>query len=539
MVFSGSPLLNLALDREGERVERFALPVLVVICVGLLLVLLRSVRLVACVLVPVAVGVLGAEGAFGLLGQTANLVVNVAKPLLFVVLLASALHVVVAFEHRLARGEERDRAAWGAARDKARGVALALLTTAIGFSSLVFAEVLPIRSFGLLAAGGLAGGGPLVLFGLPLLLARLGPTRLRSRAKPGARLEAALARLVAWAEARPLQMVGTAVVLVALAIGVAPHLEPSTHTVAYFPEDHPVRVAHAALERAGAGLMTLEAVVEGRPVDLERLDAFAATATQAAEIQARLDLPLVLREAQHRATGLDQVPDPAQARLFLEERPELEAALRSKDANRVCLFLATANGDDLDRMSEALRAAHARLLPETELELTGTFDLVIRSQRSLLETLVLSLGITLLLMELVLFLATRSIRLALVALLPNLVPVAIDVLLLYGLGLPLDVGTAMTGAVALGIAVDDTLHFLVAWREEGTALAIRSTGRALVLSTVVIASGFFALVPSAFLPTRYFALLTGAAITAALAADLLVLPPLLRRFARERKLLYR
>jgi predicted RND superfamily exporter protein len=441
--------------------------------------------------------------------------------------------VVVGFEQRLGGGESRREAAWGAAADKARGVALALGTTAIGFSSLALAEVIPIRTFGLLAAAGLAAGGPLVLYALPLLLAALGPTRVRSAvARREQRVEDALERVARWAEARPVRLGGAAVGLVLASALAVPHLRPSTHTVAYFPEGHPVREAHEALERAGAGLMTLEAVVKADDPILGRLDAFAATATAAPEIRARLDLALLLREARFRATGSDAVPNGQEAAMYLARRPELEAALRDEDHHRAAFFLETSNGQDLDRLSARLRAAHDAHLPGTELVLTGTYDLIIRSQQSLLDTLVASLALTVLLMELVVLLATRSLRLTLVALLPNLVPVAVNVLLLFALRLPLDVGTAMTGAVALGIAVDDTLHFLVAWREEGTRRAIRKTGRALLLSTVVIAAGFFALVPSSFLPTRNFALLTGSAIVAALVADLLLLPPLLRACRR-------
>lgn len=540
MIFGGSPLLNLALDREGARVERQALPILVGVSIAALAFVLRSARLVVCLLVPVGLGVLGAEGAFGLFGETGNLVVNIAKPLLFVILLASGLHVVVAFEHRLGRGEPRREAAWGAARDKARGVALALLTTAVGFSSLTFAEVAPIRSFGALAAFGLAGGGPLVLFGLPFLLAWLGPAMpARSASRFGRRLEALLARTVRWASERPRSILIPAATVTLAGALLLPSLRSSTHPIRFFDETHPVRVAHEGLEAAGAGLASLEAVLSpNRPEPLGALDAWAATATAIPGVLGRLDLPLLLREAQFRASGADVVPGPATAALLLERRPELSRSLKKGELYRVSLLLGTATAEELDRIEERLERARTRLLPEAELVLTGNYDLLVRAQGSLLNTLLASLGATLVLMELVLLLAVRSLRLALVALLPNVLPVAGNVLLMWALDLPLDVGTAMTGAVALGIAVDDTLHFLVAWKDEGQDAAIRRTGRALVLSTAVIALGFFSLLGSEFLPTFNFALLTGTAMITALVGDLLILPPLLRWCAPAPSIFY-
>lgn len=534
MVFGGSPLLNLGLDREGRRVDQTAVPILVGLFLVILIITLRSLRTTLCAFIPVGFTVLAADGAFALLGGTGNLVVNVAKPLLMVLLLASGLHVTVAFQHRLRIGQTRSEAAWGAAREKARGVALALFTTAVGFFSLSLAEVAPIRVLGMLTAGGLAAGGPLVLFTLPALLARFGP----ERPPPGpagrrvGALEATLVAAVGWSVRRTgVVLVAATLTLVAAAFALG-QLRPSTHPIAYFPADHPVRVSHDELSKAGAGLMTLEAVLDlGGETDappLLEIDRFASTATAISGVRGRVDLALFLREASFRTSGSEAVPPPAAASWLLEERPELGQSLRAGSWYRVALLLEPdSSAQDLDRVSARLRAIQEEQLPQAKLTLTGNYDLIVRSQRSLQETLVASLGATLLFMELVLLVALRSFRLALVALIPNALPVAANILVMWLLAIPLDVGTAMTGAVALGIAVDDTLHFLVAWKEEGREAAIVRTGRAIVLSTVVISAGFFALVPSDFLPTRNFALLSGVAMVVALVGDLLVLPPLL------------
>ena len=119
----------------------------------------------------------------------------------------------------------------------------------------------------------------------------------------------------------------------------------------------------------------------------------------------------------------------------------------------------------------------------------------------------------------------RSIRLGLAAIIPNLLPVGAIFSFMGIFDVPLDLGTAMTAAVALGIAVDDTLHFLVEYRAEGSLeAAAESTGRAIVASSLIVGLGFCSLLSADFGPTRNFGLLCAVAMVVALVGDLVVLP---------------
>jgi len=139
----------------------------------------------------------------------------------------------------------------------------------------------------------------------------------------------------------------------------------------------------------------------------------------------------------------------------------------------------------------------------------------------------------------------RSIRIAAIAMVPNLLPVAICLGTMAWLGIPINMTTMMMLSVVFGIAVDDTLHYL--WRcrtefaaygryEDAITASHRSVGRACLFTTIVIAGGFWILTLSQFLPTAYFGGLVGYTMLAALATDLLLLPVLilwLKPFGRE------
>lgn len=530
---AGNPLLNLALDRAGREVEATAIPLLVGVCVVVLLLTTRRVGATVAALVPAALGVLAAQGALGLSGASTNIIVNIAWPLIFVLILATGLHVVVAWQDLRREGLDPDEAPARAARSKAKACALALGTTAMGFGSLMVSDLEAIRRFGVVSAGALLAGIPLVLVVLPAALRLLGR---RGKAPPDRDPARGLASgLVAHALRRgPLYpALGIAAVL---AGGLAAlELTPDPHALNYFPADHPLRADHEAIEAAGLGLFTVEAVVSGPELTsrdtLEALDAFARETAQRPGVEAWFGLPLLARAANWRATRQDAIPVPKVLDELLDDRERLRQVLTPDGEHLRLSFLI----DQLD--ADAVEALHADLrarLPEgLEVSLTGNYGLLLRAQRGMLQTLRDSLLLTALLMELVFIFALRSLRRGLVALVPNALPVCVNFGLMWLVGIPLDVGTSMTAAVALGIAVDDTLHFTVGWRPETPLVTARGAGRAIAVSSVVVAAGFFALTSSDFAPTARFGLLCGAAMISALLADLLVLPPLLKWLDRR------
>ncbi len=135
----------------------------------------------------------------------------------------------------------------------------------------------------------------------------------------------------------------------------------------------------------------------------------------------------------------------------------------------------------------------------------------------------------------------RSAKLTALSVLPNVVPLLAAFAMMAVAGITLDAATIMVASIALGIAVDDTVHLLVAIdrqepRETTTErlrLALEHVGPAMVLTTVAACIGFFALMTSSFVPIRSFGLLSGTAMLVALAADLWLVPAMLVLFSRE------
>jgi predicted RND superfamily exporter protein len=161
---------------------------------------------------------------------------------------------------------------------------------------------------------------------------------------------------------------------------------------------------------------------------------------------------------------------------------------------------------------------------------TGEYPIIMTVQDELLRTLLTSLAATALTILLLLAAMQRSLRQALVTLLPGALPLAFVALACALAAVPLSVSTVMVLAVTLGIVTDDAVHMQHALAA-GIPLdrALRRVGTAVTETSIAIFLGFAVLGGADFLPTRQFGLLTAGAMVVALAADLVVFPVLLGR----------
>jgi hypothetical protein len=185
--------------------------------------------------------------------------------------------------------------------------------------------------------------------------------------------------------------------------------------------------------------------------------------------------------------------------------------------------------DIVGRSTEALAGAPAGVQGYH----AGLVLRLVRAQFDLISTQVESLGLALVVVFACVWIGLRSTRLMLFSIGPNVVPLA-GLFGLMGLcGVPLDPATVMIAAIAVGIAVDDTLHLLISWRERvghgeapAQALALASADNlpAMLATAVTASAGFLALGLSDFAPIRYFGLLSAATLILAVAADYWLLP---------------
>jgi len=156
--------------------------------------------------------------------------------------------------------------------------------------------------------------------------------------------------------------------------------------------------------------------------------------------------------------------------------------------------------------------------------------------QSLYRSQILSLGLVMLGIALMLLILFRSWKLAVIGIVPNLLAAAIILGLMGWGGIPLDMMTITIASITLGIAVDNSIHYIYRFRDEYSRLGNyvqtlhychASIGRAIFYTAITIIAGFSILVLSNFLPTIFFGLLTALGMALALFAALTLLPRLI------------
>ena len=212
----------------------------------------------------------------------------------------------------------------------------------------------------------------------------------------------------------------------------------------------------------------------------------------------------------------------------------------TSDGQALRINLRATESDDVYRKLDICRRVQAlasRILgPEYDVEVTGLYPLYAKITVDLLRNQLRSFGIALLCVSVTMCIGLRSIRLGLVSMIPNLIPMVLCLGVMGWTGIPINMATAMMLSIALGIAVDNTIHYLWRFRRElaihrDYAVAIarshQTVGMACLFNSVVIVGGFWVLCLSEFVPTIYFGMLIGLTMIGALVSVIVLLPVLL------------
>ena len=213
----------------------------------------------------------------------------------------------------------------------------------------------------------------------------------------------------------------------------------------------------------------------------------------------------------------------------------------SEDGNQVRFAMRVFESDPSLRRKELLKKIRHHLvntigLSKDQIHLTGMLVLYNNMLQSLYRSQIMTIGVVFMAIMVMFIILFRSIRLASIAIIPNLISAGIVLGIMGWLNIPLNIMTITIAAITIGISVDDTIHyihrFLTELPKDNDYIATMkrchsSVGRAMYYTSITIIIGFSILTLSSFIPTIYFGLLTGLAMTAALIANLTLLPILL------------
>jgi Predicted exporters of the RND superfamily len=532
----------------------FGIAIVVVVALVLLF-LFRRWHWVAVPLVVCAVSVVLTLGLLGTFGLKVTVISANVVALQIILTLAMVIHLIVQYQELVAAGELKDQIALAkeTVRRKFKPCFFAGITTALGFGSLIFSGVQPVISFGwmMVLAMIVTLVTSLVLF--PALLVTLVPFSDRVKEHPG--VHKLMSGCAAWVIQRPASIVIlTLVILIAGVVGCF-RLNAENSFLNYFSDSTDVYRELSFIDQEFGGSTPLDLLY--RIPEKQTKPDLIITADAIHTLQ---NIQNAL-EKQEAIGNIISIIDFARIARVVTGKPlveyELTALYHTLDKNlRTDLFSNYFSIDDqevrfsmriqdatkdLDR-AELMASIHSDMaalgLTEKDYQLTNLFVMYQDILARLVNSQFITLAIVYTAIALVLLLIFRSLPIALICLVPNLATTAAIMGGLGLLGIPLDLMTITIAAVAMGISVDDTIHYVHRYREnsgapeEAVREALFSVGYAMVYTTVIIVIGFSALIFSDFVPSILFGLLTGITMLVALAMDLTILPVLLKRFVR-------
>lgn len=557
---TGDVFISHVLAEAVDDDMRVLAPAAVLVIVSVAAILLRSflgtLSLVA-VLVFVIASTMGVLGWTGTVLNSANSSVPI---IVMTLAIAHSIHIVDTVMSGLGRGLGRGAAVAESVRDNAWPVFLTTVTTMIGFLSLNASDSPPFQVLGNLVAFGVLCAFAYSMTLLPALLAVL-PLRAR-RARAGGSVF--FDRFGAFVVARRTPLLWfMAALAAALATGV-PRVELTDNWTQYFDERYEFRRDTDFVIENLTGMETLEYSLDaGReggitdPDYLRKVDAFAEWYRAQPEVMHVQAFSDIMKRLNKSMNGDDpafyRLPDnsglAAQYLLLYELSVPFGRDLNNridvaKTATRMTVTVARLKSKEqlrLDRRAQDWLSANAPSLATGASGISIIFaHLAKRDTHSMIQGTVIAMA----LISLVLIGIFRSVRLGLVSLLPNFVPAAMA----FGVWgyLVGEVGFAgsIVTAIAFGIVVDDTIHFMTRYlkaRREGRSaseavgVAFRTVGYALLTTTLIMTLGFLVFATSGFTISWTLGFLVALTIGFALLADFLLLPPVLIAIDRRKR----
>ncbi len=494
-------------------------------------------------------------------GFALNMITVMLPAILTALSMASAVHVITHF-HQLRKvrpDDSLDRIATQVARNLWVPCLSSALTTIAGFATLSFTGIVPIIQLGFFVAVGIFLGFVLTISITPLLLVYFwsGKEHLYNRASRSLATHAN--HVLASAAPRIIKTTWPAILIFCFVavVGIAglASLKADSSYLMMFNEDSEIRNSYAQTERTGFAASSLQIFLEMENgledpatfFSLDRLQQAISKLPQITKVVSPLDgfkeidRSVAKDEYWTEDNYLNYVREEFAQLLFVGElsnNDDMEdVLLPGNKIGQMFIFTDYLSNGEVRKLVDEIEDLIAKYLPvEIKASVTGQPVLWANMDRQLFSSQINSLLIMIVAILATLLVITRSLSLSIVGLVVNLLPVMIIIGSMAWLDIKLNIGTTLVGGIALGVAVDDTIHFL--WRyvkerrkgicvQDALITTIKTTGLAIFLTSVLIAASFSVMILSQFIPTVDFGLFTASSILLATIIDLFLLPAIL------------
>ncbi|MEE8483177.1 MAG: MMPL family transporter [Nitrospinota bacterium] len=567
---AGSPVVTNDLKRNMMNDMRRFIKLTILIIGVVLAVVFRRITGVIFPLFIVLASLLSTVSLMAIFGVSIKLPTQILPSFIMAVGVADAVHLLVIFYRRYTHTGDKEGSIAFALGHSGLAIFMTSLTTAAGLFSFALADLAPIADLGHFASAGVMLAFIYTIVLLPALLAIVPIKRKEAAAHhqggggevKGTFMDRVLIGIADFSTGHPKAIVAVSAVLIFIGLALASQLRLSHNPLIWFPEKHPIRQATEKIDRELKGSITLEVIVDTKkenglhdPALLKKLDALSAEIGKYDDgeifVGKTFSISDILKEI-NKALNENReefysIPDNrkliAQELLLFENSgsDDLEDVVDSRfSKGRFTIKTpwrdAILYGDFVKYIEGKFKKTIGN---DADIAVTGMVSLLFRTISATVVTTAKSYGFAFVVITFLMILLLGSVKYGLLSMIPNLMPIIMAMGLIKATGIPMDMFTMLIGSIAIGLAVDDTVHFMHNFRRyhhhtgdvrEATRRTLLTAGRAMLTTTIVLSLGFFVFMFASMNNIFNFGLITGFTIITALLADFFLAPALMTIF---------
>ena len=526
----------------------------VLLVVIMLAIVFRTVRGVIIPLITLLTTLIWMFGFFALTGKQIDVLAIMIPPILLVVSMSDVIHLCNKFNDSFNRGVGLIESLKICFKYVGLATLLTSVTTAVGFFSLMVSPISPIKDFGLYTGIGIIFAFLVTFTAIPCLLIILGKG-LNPRTSSQSFWTKPLGNSFVWVLRNSKWIVSLSILLLIIGGVGSTYVKRNTFLIVGVAQDDPLMESMQYFDQYYDGNKPFELAIE-LPAEenlfneatlskLEQVHQYLNREYGISHIESPLTIIKAINQAMNGgATSEYKIPSSKDfsriKRLYNSSQfSEVRSKLHSEDG--VTLRL-NGRGRDIGSAQAAVKNDEFRQFMREQIgsevfdyRITGTSYLIDKTDDYIVKSILTGLVLAIAAVALLMLIISKSWKVMLISILPNVLPLIILGGIMGFSGVDLNIATAVIFSIAFGIAVDDSIHFITRYQLEykqlGNIMAIRrtflSTGKSIILTTTVLFVGFIVFLFSGFSATYYIGLFVGITFIVALIADLTLLPVLL------------
>ena len=550
--YSGLPVVrNTYVDYMIQDNIKFIPPVALILIISLSF-LFRNWIYVILPLLTVLITAIWILGVMSISGKGLNVMTYMVPTLLFIIGVSDSIHFLSRLNIYLVKGIDIKNALKLSIKDMGIALFLTSLTTAIGFMALLYSSISIVQEFGVFIATGVFIAYLLTLTFIPASLMLLkNVVNIKSLSSKNTRLTL-LKKFSNLVKSRPKSIVFISILFTSLSLIGASKVATGSSLLSDLHPKSSLYVDLKNVEKWFGGILPMEVIiVKNDSVDIAIYDSLIIGHVK--DFQEYLfslfphsnwiSLPIILEEVFYEINPLEEFPPDQEMidQLFVLTQGETEGFINfDENKIRISGMLPDLSSDELASIKDSIMMFTKHNFPNwLSVIITGTMPVALSTNNYLIIDLFSGFGLAFIFISIVMGLLFLSVRIGFISMLPNLIPIIFAAGYLGFAGIPIRPPIAITFSICLGIAVDDSLHFLFRfWQErkknsnmdKAISNTIETTGLAMLTSTIVLVSGFIVITVSTFIPTSQFGVISAITLTVALITDITLLPALLYLF---------